>query len=128
MELEMECDETKPPYRHIGRPPASGQDLINLSEITLVCVDVCVCVSQGPETHDSSGMLWLQHRCDFTFSADRSSIFSGASARERHDETITMSKNCPYRQINVPRWQKNVPPHGSAANRRINERFLRSVS
>lgn len=38
MELETECDETKPPYRHIGRPPASGQDLINLSEITPVCV------------------------------------------------------------------------------------------
>lgn len=46
MELETECDETKPPYRHIGRPPASGQDLINLSEITLVCVwrRACVCL------------------------------------------------------------------------------------
>lgn len=48
MELETECDETKPPYRHIGRPPASGQVLINLSEITLVCVcvDVRLCVSR----------------------------------------------------------------------------------
>lgn len=106
MELEKECDETKPPYRHIGRPPSSGQDLINLSEITLVCAWMRARVSQGPETQDSSGKLWLQHRSDFTFSADRSSIFSGASARERHDKTITMSKNFPYRQINVPRWQK----------------------
>lgn len=40
MELETECDETNPPYRHIARPPASGQDLINLSEI----IPGCVCV------------------------------------------------------------------------------------
>lgn len=85
MELETECDETKPPYRHIARPPASGQDLINLLEITPACVcgwvgvgacmRVCVCVFQGHE--DSSGMFWLKHRYDFTFAADRLSISSG---------------------------------------------------
>lgn len=77
MELETKCDETKPPYRHIARPPAAGQDLINLSEITPVCVPVCLCVSHGAaDTPDSSGMFCLMHRYDFTFAADRSSIFS----------------------------------------------------
>lgn len=45
-ELGTKCDGTKPSYRHIARPPASGQDLINLLDITPMSLGVCVCVSR----------------------------------------------------------------------------------
>lgn len=113
MELEPKRDVTNPPYRHIARAPASGQDLINLLDITAVCLGVCVCLRlEDLMTHKTplgcSGwntvMILHLQLTGRPFSQD-----SGASAKERQNETITTSNNRQYLVMNVQRWQKPFP-------------------
>lgn len=117
MELEPKRDVTNPPYRHIARAPASGQDLINLLDITAVCLGVCVCLRlEDLMTHKTplgcSGwntvMILHLQLTGRPFSQD-----SGASAKETEWDYYNV------KQSSVPRDEcstmaKTIPSEGSA--------------
>lgn len=67
------CDETKLPYQHIAGPPASGQGLMNLLDITHMCQGVCARL----HPRDLTAHETPKHSYDFTCAADRSSLSSG---------------------------------------------------